>query len=180
MDRARDQRLAGARLALDEDRGRPGRHPVDDLHQLDHRPAVDDERLAGGGADLRRAGQLLQPLLGLADDGPEVRRPQRAGQEVGIHAVEIRRHLVDGGVRGCARGTQALEDDEVGGRVATPAVPRLDAADVRHFEVEAAGVELAIEQLGSLLAGLDGDDRRAACGQIALDQHLERPLPVHQ
>ena len=177
MQRARDQLLAGARLAGDEDRGL-GRRDL--LHQLED--ALHGQRLADDAVEAEAAAQLVAQLQVVAQEGALLQRAlddhgdlvdlERLGQIV----VSAALHRRDGGL---GRG-KGGDDNHL--RVRLRFFHRLqhvEAAAVLHFQIGDHHVERLI--VDGLLRGAGRFGQRhlvAGARQRDAQEVAHRPLVV--
>ena len=108
MDRARDDFLAGAGLAADENRARRARDGLERLKQIAHRPAASDDALEAVPLLqlLAQPGVLgLQPPLldGAVERVPQLVELERLGHKVGGAALDDFDGIPDRAVAGDAR-----------------------------------------------------------------------------
>ncbi len=159
VGRARDELLAGAALAFDEDRRVALRDAADRLEDLLHRAAGADERDAGlvAAADLvadptDRARQLVH-LRGAGDERAHLVEVEGLGEVVegaALHRLDRVRH-------GVLRRDH--DDDEPGDLRSRDPLQHVETAQVRHPDVENGDVDVAAGQGGEGVgAGRDGLD----------------------
>ena len=169
MDRPRDQLLARAALALNQDRRAARRGLDDQIEHLPHaRAAADDvAELVVPLLDVlpERAVFVHQPapLHRVADDDQHFLVLERLGDVVEGAALHRRDRALDRGIR---------RDDDDGQILVDPLqlVERRDAVEARHHDVDDGGVERnGPRQLETLRAGRGQPDLVA----LAREQRLE-------
>ena len=150
VDRARDELLADARLALDQDRrARRGRHALDQRQELAQALRRADHRAAPEQRDL-----LAQPIALAAHDAVLQHALEHALEDHAPHGLleEVGGSLAHGGHGGRDVGQAGQEDDRGGFAQGDQLAQELEAGQ-RQVEVEQAHVRVVGARQGQDLAG---------------------------
>jgi hypothetical protein len=181
VERARQELLAGAALAHDEDRGVGGGHPLDERDELHHRRRVADQLAEAArplhlGAEAAHLAGQVAALGGPLDGGAQLGGIHRLAQVVvgaGAHRLD---RLLDPGVGG-------EQDERQIGRGAAQAAQELEAAGPRlragQIFVDQHHVVRRVVRQRQRLVGVPGAVHLDLLTEEERDEPVDLRLAVH-